>query len=41
MKTGLVDTFYTAKLLGTLVAGQLDVGQLVTRRFPSWPGTAA
>ena len=32
--TGLVDTFSTPKLLGMLVAGQLDVGQMVTHRFP-------
>jgi alcohol dehydrogenase len=32
--TGLVDTFSTPKLLGMLVAGQLDVDQMVTHRFP-------
>ncbi|MFC7530075.1 zinc-dependent alcohol dehydrogenase family protein [Actinoplanes sp. GCM10030250] len=32
--TGLVDTYSTPKLLQMLVAGQLDVTQLVTHRFP-------
>ncbi|BEL06013.1 hypothetical protein Q0Z83_042040 [Actinoplanes sichuanensis] len=31
--TGLVDTYSTPKLLGMLVAGQLDLGHMVTRRF--------
>ncbi|MBY8874165.1 zinc-dependent alcohol dehydrogenase family protein [Micromonospora sp. PLK6-60] len=31
--TGLVDTYSTPKLLDMLVAGQLDVGHLVTHRF--------
>jgi alcohol dehydrogenase len=32
--TGLVDTHSTPKLLSMLAAGQLDVSQLVTHRFP-------
>jgi alcohol dehydrogenase len=32
--TGLVDTYSTPKLLGMLTAGQLDVGHMVTHRFP-------
>ncbi|GIE54143.1 alcohol dehydrogenase [Amorphoplanes nipponensis] len=32
--TGLVDTYSTPKLLGMLVAGQLDTGHMVTHRFP-------
>jgi alcohol dehydrogenase len=32
--TGLVDTYSTPKLLGMLLAGQLDVSQIVTHRFP-------
>jgi len=31
--TGLVDTYSTPKLLDMLVAGQLDLGQMVTHRF--------
>jgi alcohol dehydrogenase len=31
--TGLVDTYSTPKLLGMLVAGQLDTGHMVTHRF--------
>ncbi|GAA0504909.1 alcohol dehydrogenase [Paractinoplanes deccanensis] len=31
--TGLVDTFSTPKLLDMLVAGQLDLGHMVTHRF--------
>jgi alcohol dehydrogenase len=31
--TGLVDTYSTAKLLDMLVAGQLDLGHMVTHRF--------
>jgi alcohol dehydrogenase len=31
--TGLVDTYTTPKLLGMLVAGQLDLGHMVTHRF--------
>ncbi|GGN84584.1 alcohol dehydrogenase [Actinoplanes lobatus] len=31
--TGLVDTYSTPKLLDMLVAGQIDVGSLVTHRF--------
>lgn len=31
--TGLVDTYSTPKLLGMLVAGQLDLGHMVTHRF--------
>ena len=31
--TGLVDTYSTPKLLDMLVAGQLDVGHMVTHRF--------
>lgn len=34
LTTGLVDTRSTPKLLDMLVAGQLDVGHLVTHRFP-------
>lgn len=34
IRTGLVDTYSTPKLLHMLVAGQLDVSQLVTHRFP-------
>jgi alcohol dehydrogenase len=34
LTTGLVDTRMTPKLLDMLVAGQLDVGHLVTHRFP-------
>jgi len=31
--TGLVDTFSTPRLLAMLVAGQLDLGHMVTHRF--------
>jgi alcohol dehydrogenase len=31
--TGLVDTYSTPKLLGMLIAGQLDLGHMVTHRF--------
>ncbi|WP_422771261.1 zinc-dependent alcohol dehydrogenase family protein [Plantactinospora sp. WMMC1484] len=32
--TGLVDTYSTPDLLTMLAAGQLDVGQIITHRFP-------
>jgi alcohol dehydrogenase len=31
--TGLVDTYSTPRLLDMLVAGQLDLGHMVTHRF--------
>jgi alcohol dehydrogenase len=34
IKTGLVDTYSTPKLLNMLVAGQLDTSHMVTHRFP-------
>jgi alcohol dehydrogenase len=34
LTTGLVDTYSTPRLLDMLVAGQLDLGQMVTHRFP-------
>jgi alcohol dehydrogenase len=33
ISTGLVDTYSTPKLLGMLLAGQLDLGNMVTHRF--------
>jgi alcohol dehydrogenase len=32
--TGLVDTYSTPRLLDMLVAGQLDIGHMITHRFP-------
>jgi alcohol dehydrogenase len=34
LTTGLVDTYSTPRLLDMLVAGQLDLGHMVTHRFP-------
>jgi alcohol dehydrogenase len=34
LTTGLVDTYSTPRLLDMLVAGQLDLGHMITHRFP-------